>query len=150
MKWRRRAGVIASAIPDGASVLDLGGGFCYLAKLLPGSRYASIDVEPWTDATIVGDLNGEAWPDAGRWEVIVAQGVIEYMTYAGEFLERIKKYAWPRSVLIAIYRTGEPNGKRVNFMTFEELKLTMKATGWKVVFERALTSTERIFYCARA
>jgi len=151
-EWPVRAGVIASAIPHGASVLELGGGFCGLAAKVPGSKYRSIDLEKWTSLTVVGDLNANSadWPAVGKFDVLVAQGIIEYMDYVGEFLNGIlTRYGRARSVLIASYRIGKPDGKRRNFMSFVELKITMAAAGWDMVFEKAISPGEKIFYCSR-
>jgi hypothetical protein len=54
IRWDRRTAAIAKMIPINASVLDLGGGTGTLEKYLKGHYfYASIDLDAWTDKTLV-------------------------------------------------------------------------------------------------
>ena len=137
MRWDARTKVIARAIPEGVSILDLGGGFGRLARCLKenrNGRYISLDLKPWTDATIVADFNKGEYPDVGKYHYLVAQGIIEYMKDKEQFLESIKKYG---SMLLITH-----NGYKK-----EKFKELLKKTKWEIVFSRPVPGSQKLYYC---
>ena len=145
----RRTEIIASAIPEKCSVLDLGGGLGNLCNCLEGKccHYISIDKECWTDRTIKADFNKGEFPDLSGQRVIVCQGVLEYLNDPEGFLDKIKKYG---GIMLLTYWLGESNdGMKVNSMGMQELKEMLSRTGWKVVFSRTISSNQKLFYCSK-
>src|SRR6267154_6202992 len=68
--WKERNDLIGTLIPNGADVLDLGGGFCRLAEYVTG-RYQSLDLKAWTNVTREADFNNGQFPDVGYFDKIV-------------------------------------------------------------------------------
>jgi hypothetical protein len=144
-EWSVRTRAVAEAIPAGCSVLDLGGGLGHLFKYLRGcKRYTSFDMKPWTDRTILADFNRGEYPDIRpKFQVAVAQGIIEYVTDVKEFLTKAKGYA---SVLVITYRPKQRPGP----MSIDELKEWLKKSGWSIVFGKHISPGEVMFYCSHA
>jgi hypothetical protein len=77
--WELRAKNVASLIPAGASVLDLGCGVQSLRRFLsPASSYTPADIVKRTEDTIIVELNKGEWP-TGRWGYVCSLGVLEYL-----------------------------------------------------------------------
>ena len=91
-EWNDRTVVIASLIPDGASVLEFGAGNEYLGKLLPKScHYQPSDIVTRSDKTMICDLN-EKFPVLDRkWDFIVLSGVVDYIYDVEGLLREIRK-----------------------------------------------------------
>ena len=140
--WASRSSIIAAAIQPGAAVIDLGGGLCHLAGMLKKpKRYVSIDKKEWTDRTVVADFNAGEFPDIGTFDVAVAQGIIEYVDDPLAFLNAIRKYA---PILILTHREGAPD-----VHTRLEVIDALTKARWGVVFRRALSERQEIFYCRK-
>jgi len=139
--WDKRNEVVAKAIPEGVSVLDLGGGFGNLYLHLKNcAHYISIDIKEWTDLTIKADFNKGEFPDfcpKREFQIIVCQGLIEYIEKSEEFLEAIKKYG--SKLLIT----------RDNKMGMDDFKELLKKTGWEIVFSRQAPGSQKLFYCSK-
>ena len=138
-RWDKRTELIAKIIPEGISVLDLGGGFGNLYQyLIDCPRYISLDIKEWTDATIKADFNKGEFPDMyPEFQIIVCQGIIEYIERPAEFLESIKKYG--SKLLIT----------RDNKVGMAEFKELLQNTGWEVIFSRSIIGSQKLFYCSR-
>lgn len=79
--WLSRNLVVASLIPAGSRVLDLGAGQQYLRELLgPTCEYRAADLTG-DDRTIQCDLNARPLPDFASFgpDVCVLSGVLEYV-----------------------------------------------------------------------
>jgi hypothetical protein len=116
--WEKRMDQISKIIPEGTMVLDLGGGFCHLQERLKNCYYLSIDIKPWTDLTVVADLNEDEYPEleVSKFNYLVAQGIIEYIKDPADFLEKIKKYG---DILLLTYRKTE--GMRFSHKRIKEI-----------------------------
>lgn len=74
-----RAQTIASIIPGGESVLDIGAGSMILGRFLePGCHYQPCDIYPRSPDCIVADLNRGEFP-AGRYDWVVMAGLLQYL-----------------------------------------------------------------------
>lgn len=94
--WERRAHIIASMIPSGATVLDLGCGpnmNLHKAKH-PNHQwhYIPADVKQWTPQTIKCDLAADVWPVQSGVTVVACLGVMEYVPDYQLFFHRIRHY----------------------------------------------------------
>ncbi len=129
-EWTERAKEIARMIPDDQSVLDLGGGFCGLERILGGKymAYASIDIEEWTDLTTKADFNKGEFPDMGKFDWLVCQGVLEYMERPVEFLSKIQKYG---KNLVISYNFNR-NSLKKNDYTLNQLVRVFLQAGWQM------------------
>lgn len=147
-EWKSRTQMIVEIMPTGVTVLDLGGGFCNLKKYLKyWQTYISIDVEKWTDLTIKADFNkGEFPDDMGQWQIIVCQGLLEYIENPEQFLTTIKKYG---DTLIITYLMAVKCDveQRKNRLTFKQVKDILAKVGWKIVFEKDVSEKQKLFYC---
>lgn len=144
IEWTKRTKIIASRIPAGAKVIDLGGGYGTLLKYLdqPGS-YTSVDLQQWTDKTIVADFNKGEFPEIPEADIIVAQGILEYIDKPLEFLEKIHKYG---SQLFLSYREKQITEKMVrNDYTLKEVEQFLKESGWLPVASRSFGETKIFF-----
>lgn len=84
-RWPDRLEAVASHVPDGVKVLDLGAGSQALRELLPGRSYTAADQPEF-------DMNANRYPQ-GRWDVVVAAGVLEYADRPLEVLRATRKMA---------------------------------------------------------
>jgi 2-polyprenyl-3-methyl-5-hydroxy-6-metoxy-1,4-benzoquinol methylase len=125
--WEQRNAIIGGSLSEGESVLDLGGGFCHLSEYVTG-RYVSLDKEAWTNVTIKADFNAGEFPDVGYFDVIVCQGVLEYMKEPLAFLKAIRKYG---KRLFLSYQLGD-RPDRGNSLLFTELREILQQAGWEI------------------
>lgn len=151
-KWDRRSKILSMAIPDGISVIDLGGGMGTLDKYLKNCQYRSIDVKKWTDETITADFNKGEFPDVWDipiFQIIVCQGVIEYIADPGLFLRKIKKYG--RNLLITYRQVRAQENKHLykNNLSNEEFVEKLRSSGWDILFSRTIASSQKLFYCSK-
>jgi hypothetical protein len=147
--WPDRAKAIAEIIPPEASVLDLGGGFSYMRELLPNNKYVSVDKQKWTPGTIQADFNKGEFPDLGKFDVIICQGILEYINSPIDFLLQIHKYG--RRLIISYY-TGKFNVQdRKNNFNFEQVEALLDKTNWQIICQRKSTlyksGNEEIYIC---
>lgn len=96
--WRSRAAVVASLIPAGASVLDLGCGAMDLEhELADGATYLPADLVARDGRTIIVDLNGDDMPGVEA-DVATMLGVLEYIHRPERLLAAMAK-RWPRAII---------------------------------------------------
>lgn len=85
-RWPTRLALVASFIPPGSSVLDLGAGARALRDHLPeGCEYTPADLPEF-------DMNAGLWPE-GAFDVAVMAGVLEYADRPDEALLRLRELA---------------------------------------------------------
>ena len=85
-RWPTRSALVATFIPPGSSVLDLGAGAGGLANHLPeGCTYTGADLPDF-------DMNHNRWPE-GRWDVAVMAGVLEYARYPAAVFRHLHELA---------------------------------------------------------
>ena len=86
-RWPTRSALVATLIPPGSSVIDLGAGAGGLAGHLPeGCVYTGVDLPDF-------DMNkGATWPQ-GRWDVAVMAGVLEYARYPAAVMRHLHELA---------------------------------------------------------
>jgi hypothetical protein len=143
--FRNRNMNVAKVIPEGSSVLDLGGGFCGLYRFIKNCRYLSLDLKLWTDMTVEADFNKGIFPNVGRFQFLVCQGIMEYLEEPMEFLEKIKKYG---DTMILTYKPGCTDlSKQILGIPFEEMIEMLDKCGWEIIFEKQINSTQKLFYC---
>jgi len=146
--WEERMEAVASLIPRGVSVLDIGGGYEHLRNYAKMGHYQSIDKYPATRLTKIADLNNGQFPELGKtFQIMVVQGTLEYMKFPIAFLEGVKKYA---DHMILTYN---PKGKRKvptwrNQMTDREIRGYLSVTDWKVAAEASYKGGT-LYYCVR-
>jgi hypothetical protein len=145
--WPIRAKAIAEIIPPEAKVLELGGGLCFLKTMRQELDYKSIDMKPWTSLTTVADFNKNEFPEMGLFDIIVCQGILEYIELPFEFLNTIHKYG--RRMLISYYFGSNNVSLRKNCLKIDELFVTLIKTGWKIISMRKVGDTEYIFLCVK-
>ncbi len=148
-EWKSRNILIADIIPENASVIDIGGGESNLLNRLKNPfQYVSLDRVLLNDYTIEIDLNHDDFPNLGKFQFIVCQGVIEYIFDPILFFDKIKKYG---KIMIATYRESRiPQPLRSNYFTIEEIKEIISKE-WKIVFSSNIGGThkEKLFYCVK-
>lgn len=108
--WNERARLASELIPRGARVLDLGCGAMALEGFLPaGCEYIPCDLVARDARTVVCDFNAGEFPQADC-EVVVALGVLEYLTDAPAFLRRA--FATGKPLVLSYNPAGEGSPDR--------------------------------------
>lgn len=91
--WAERLAALAAQVPNGSTVLDLGAGSQGLREALhPSCRYTPADLAQRTPDSLPFDMERGIYPD-GRWDVVVASGVLEYATRPLEVLSATRRLA---------------------------------------------------------
>ena len=125
----------ARFIPSGCRVLDLGAGTEALrACLAPDCQYAAVDLVSRGPGTIVADLNAGDFP-AGRFDVVVALAVLEYIHDVGALLRRAAAAAPLAVVSYCAQHERSGNGERFgwcNAMTFVDFLDVVHGAGWTI------------------
>ena len=148
VKWTKRNNIIGKLIKQGESVLDIGGGLGELKKFIKPSNYVSFDVKKWNDDTIVTDLN-ETFPKLNiKFDVMVCQGILEYIKNPLFFLSGIREYS---NRLILTYRSGDGKGypmDRLNNYNIRDVLFVLECTEWTVVeIKDSIVKSEVIYIC---
>ncbi len=99
--WDERNRVIASFIPDGAAVLDVGAGRRTLRSYLaPGCTYQPMDCVPSDEQTILVEFNKGRIPELERtYDVVVCSGILEYIDDSAMFLRIVG--GWGKRLLLS-------------------------------------------------
>jgi hypothetical protein len=87
-KWKERIGSMASHVPAGSTVMDLGCGKMWLREFLHGGTYLPVDYVSRGKDTIVCDFNKKEFPEAWA-DVVFVSGCLEYMEDYRWFVGRI-------------------------------------------------------------
>jgi hypothetical protein len=134
-RWDERNQLIASYIPPGSTVVDLGCGAQTLRDHLPeGCRYLPVDLVP-APGVVVCDFNAGEFPELGeRADLAVCSGVLEYLAAPLEFLARLPELA--RRVLLSYADLGDDETQAtrerrgwVNHLTESELHAIVETAG---------------------
>lgn len=91
-RWQDRVAIVASVIPAGSRVLDLGAGSQVLRAMLPGCQYTAADKHARTPDTLPFDMDEGTYP-SGEWDVVVLSGVLEYSPDAKALLRVARRLA---------------------------------------------------------
>lgn len=134
---RRRARHLASLnIPEGASVLDLGGGLSSMLTELPrGASFRLADVTARTPQTLAADLLQGKLPPKGNATFVLALDILEQVEQPARFLKALRAYNLP--VLLAYHATDDSKGvDRValgwrNHLTRQQLLRGLAAVGFR-------------------
>jgi hypothetical protein len=145
--WPVRTKAIADVIPSQSKVIELGGGMCYLKTIRPDIEYRSIDREAWTALTTVSDFNKGEYPDLPLADVIVCQGILEYIDRPDEFLKEIHKYS--RRLMISYYIGKNNIAQRKNKFSYQDLIFKLTQAKWEAVSTRKISEDEVLFLCIK-
>lgn len=158
--WDERNRIIASFIPAGAAVLDLGSGAQTLRQHLHTScRYQPCDIVQSSPDVIRCDFNSGIYPVLSQeYDHIVCSGVIEYLHDPESFFGKIRNYG---AHIIITYNPRQPGVsvlKRrtrgwVNHMTERDLQETLSKASlqWTVLRRRPIGEKDmELFYRATA
>lgn len=113
-KWDERNALIASYIPAGASVLDLGAGARTIRDYMPGERptYQAVDLIESPDV-IRCDFNAGELPRlTQRYDMAICSGLLEYIIDVEGFLARLPTLARTVIFSYAPRVTGDTRAKR--------------------------------------
>jgi len=129
--WDGRNQLIATFIPSGASVLDLGAGSQSLAgHLAHGCHYQPCDVVKSTQAVLLCDFNSGRYPDIQQqYDFVVCSGLLEYLRDIDTFLRVVMRYG---RILIVSYACRQPS----------ESKFARARHGWLNHFTRTELQTK--------
>ena len=99
--WDGRNQLIASWIPPGSSVIDVGAGAMTLEQYLaPGTDYTPLDVVTRSDRTLRVNFNTYEIPQLTRiHDYAVCSGVLEYIIPVHLFLDTVSK--WARHIILS-------------------------------------------------
>jgi hypothetical protein len=148
--WPTRNTFISEMIPQGCSVTDIGGGLSPLTHFLTkGTDYVSLDAENWTDKTVKCDLNSGIIPVVRKAQVVVAQGILEYMDEPEKLLASAMSLSLPKGALIFTYKMSAPDGMRKNSLPFSEVEAMATNIGWKIVVTKKVSDNEKMYYCRK-
>lgn len=140
--WTKRAKAAASLVGQCNYVIDVGGGRGHLKEVLKPKRYVSIDLDKWTEETVVADLN-YGCPILEPCDTIFCLGVIEYIENPDQFLTELHKYG---DDMVISYRLKSEGGMpRQNEFTFKEFEDTLLWNHWHIVEYKELSSLERVY-----
>jgi len=148
-EWKTRTEIISKLVPDGSKVLDMGGGKEHLKKYLRSPKlYKSVDIIKCTRGTVVADLNKEYPVFKTSFDIVIAQGLIEYLESPALFFENAHTYA---STLIVTYLEvssieAEEKG-RVTTIRLGEFRKMLNRSGWKILRKISYTPTHHIYLC---
>lgn len=141
-EWDDRNKTIASFIPEGSSVLDLGCGAKTLKRFLgPETTYQPCDLIRSSDEVIQCDFNAGIYPSVVcRYDYVICSGVLEYIRKPKVFLEKIGGLG---ERLIVTYNVFPAGGSRmdrladnwVNHFSEAELHSQFEKSGfeWKIL-----------------
>lgn len=123
--WDERNRVLASFVPPGSSVVDLGSGAQTLRDYLPaGCSYQPVDLIPGP-RVIVCDFEAGEFPSLDEpADIAVCSGVLEYLHEPGLFVARLPSLARQALLSYAVRSRGQPETERM-------------ARGWINHFSRA-------------
>ena len=109
--WEKRNSIIASFIPQGYSVIDIGSGNQSLKKFLSaGCRYQPCDLITIHDHTMFCDFNSEIYPKVNSpFDIVVCSGVLEY---ANDPLAVVYNLIKLGDSMLLSYAISKPNDMR--------------------------------------
>lgn len=132
-----RAEAAAPFIPPGAHLLDLGAGRMALRARLPiGAQYQPADLVAWSADCITVDLNAGPFP-AGRYEVVAALGLLEYLHNPAALLTAARNAAYRLIVTYPVYDSRLPITARRGYGWMNDIDLSgfeamLANAGWRI------------------
>jgi hypothetical protein len=144
--WGYRCEIIAKQIESGVSLIDLGAGYEGIVSYTNLSRYVPVDAHKCTERTILADFNKGELPDLDQADIILVQGVIEYLYDPFTFLKEVHKYG---DKLITTYRqvTGKFHERRINNFTLGVIEEALEQAGWSIEKRIEIDKMEELFIC---
>lgn len=144
-QWNKRSKIVSNILFKNIKVLDVGGGLGNIKKFLNGCSYMSIDLQKWTKDTVVVDMNKES-PELGKFDVIICQGVLEYIDDANDFFDKMHKYG---DTMILTYRVKNENcGIERNDISHGDVRKSLQENNWHIESENdGMVKSEKIYYC---
>jgi hypothetical protein len=138
----------ARFIRDGSKVLEIGTGTGTLRSLIAHRcRYTGADLEPLDDKTLALDLDNDPLP-AGSWDTIVLLGVLEYLHYPAQAINKMTSAAPHIVMSYCCSRGREADGDErrklgwINDMTEHNIRNEMETLGFRVAGRELLNSTQ--------
>ena len=142
MTWDARAYLAASMAGTCCRVIDIGGGLGTIKRVMNPQEYVSIDLEKWTDDTVVADLN-ITFPELQSCDCIMCLGVLEYISDSDLFLTSLHQYG---AKMVMSYRRFSKGGMdRANEYTFDEVRALLERNGWEIIRTEMLHANEQIY-----
>ena len=116
--WDGRNERIATYVPAGSTVLDVGAGAQTLRELLPDvAEYQACDLVDGPE-TLRCDFNQDIWPHVTkRYDIVIVSGVMEYLHEPRTFLSRLHSLG-DRVLLTSVYRSDERRAKGPSWRTY--------------------------------
>ena len=91
--WPERNKIVANSIPNGSNVIDLGAGMQKLSEVLPDNcTYQAVDLFPRDKNTIICDFNEDEFPNIEQYDVVVCQGLFEYIHDISSFMSNFENW----------------------------------------------------------
>jgi hypothetical protein len=110
-RWPTRSVLVASFIPAGSSVIDLGAGAGGLEdRLPPGCAYTPADQPAF-------DMNKGKWPE-GEYDVAVMTGVLEYARFPAAVLRHLSELA--PTAIVTYAHSPKRSAEWINDLSPEE------------------------------
>jgi FkbM family methyltransferase len=132
-----RAEAAAPFVPPGARLLDLGAGRMELRRRMPlGSHYRPADLVAWSADCVAVDLNQGPFP-AGRYEVIAALGLLEYLQRPAAVIAAARAAAYRLILTYPPYDRALPIAARRGFGWLNDIHIAgfeamLVAAGWRI------------------
>jgi hypothetical protein len=136
--WDERNRILASLIPPGSSVIDLGAGAQTLRHHLVNCEYQPCDLVPHGDA-LYCDFNKNIFPaTTKKYDFIVCSGVLEYIRNPHRFLSQIFKLGSQGFLTYAPLLPGQKRltrlrGGWVNHFREDQLEMLFARSGVRFV-----------------
>lgn len=148
-RWKKRIQEMATYIPSGASVLDLGCGKMWLKEYLNGNAYYPVDYTDRGPGTIICDFDLKQFPDQ-QADVAFVSGTLEYVQDGEWFLDCISKHCDQCIISYCLkeYHPSEAFRKKqswVNSFSREEIISMFSKRGFRLMTENENIAKNRIF-----
>jgi hypothetical protein len=150
--WDERNKFIASLIPPGSRVLDLGSGPQTLRTYLRSpAEYQPCDLVPAPGGVIIHDFNGEARLQLEKYyDYAVFSGVLEYLNQPHDALAEVGARCDKIIASYNVYKSedsilGRQSKGWRNHMTFEELTSGFQNAGFQYAIRENSSPRELIF-----
>lgn len=149
-KWQYRINTLLPILKNYKSILDLGSGTQGILEYLDVEKYTGVDMFAWTDDTIVCDFNKYSIPAVGNYDVVLCQGIIEYINDPKKFLTEIQEHS--NNLVVTFYENDPPLELwKTPLKTFREFEKLLVDVGWR--WERVLEiepkNKQRIYICTK-
>ena len=142
-EWAERTQLLAGMMPENFMIIDLGCGYCHLKKYLKMKKYVGVDRESWIKGVIKADFNKNQFPDLGAFDIILGQGILEYISDPENFMNQIHKYG--DQVLITYKKISADDIERKNSMAFSDITKLFEKTGWKIIKHQLIGRRQKVW-----